>query len=173
MIELIGVGEDVRLDTLDKLAAGLARVFRDSCHVREERVDSSFAFDPVRKQYHATAFLRKLAGMEPKGRLLGIAGVDLYVPIFTFVFGEAQLAGPCGVVSIHRLREEFYGLPGKPDLLGARLLKEAVHELGHTFGLRHCPDWQCAMTASHTIDRLDLKAPALCPKCRKAALNGS
>lgn len=169
MIQLLPIGEDVRLETLDQLSAGLAREYRDSCHVREDRLDVSFAFDSVRKQYHATSILRDLAGIPGEARILGVTTVDLCVPIFTFVFGEAQVAGRAAVVSMHRLREEFYGLPANPALLGERLLKEAVHELGHTFGLRHCQDWQCAMASSHTIDRLDLKGIRLCRACRGVA----
>jgi archaemetzincin len=171
VIHLIALGEDVGLSTLDELAAGLAKEFRDSCHVREERVDIGFAFDPVRKQYHATSILRHLTGLARGARLLGVTAVDLCVPIFTFVFGEAQVAGQCAVVSMHRLREEFYGLPGNRELTATRLLKEAVHELGHTYGLRHCADWQCAMASSHTIDRLDLKGTRLCGACRRVAVN--
>ena len=167
MIHLIPIGEDVRLETLDELAVGLAREFRDSCHVREDRIDAAFAFDPVRKQYHATSILRHLTGLTPEVRILGVTSVDLCVPIFTFVFGEAQLAGRCGVVSFYRLREEFYGLASNRDLFRQRLLKEAVHELGHTSGLKHCTDWQCAMASSHTIDRLDVKGTRLCASCKR------
>jgi len=169
VIQLLPIGEDVRLETLDELSAGLAREYRESCHVRDGRLDVSFAFDSVRKQYHATSILRHLASVAGDARILGVATVDLCVPIFTFVFGEAQVSGCAAVVSMHRLREEFYGLPAKPTLLNERLLKEAVHELGHTFGLRHCRDWQCAMASSHTIDRLDLKGARLCHACRGAA----
>ncbi|MBI3470125.1 MAG: hypothetical protein HY013_02060, partial [Candidatus Solibacter usitatus] len=77
----------------------------------------------------------------------------------TFVFGEAQLEGRCALVSFHRLREEFYGLPARPDLLGERLLKEAVHEVGHTFGLRHCGRWSCVMALTHAVERLDPASP--------------
>jgi len=85
--------------------------------------------------------------------------------VLTFVFGEAQLSGNCAVVSLHRLREEFYGLPPNEELVRARLLKEAVHELGHTFGLRHCDNWQCVMTSSHAVERLDVKGTEFCFLC--------
>jgi archaemetzincin len=87
------------------------------------------------------------------------------VPILTFVFGEAQLQGGCALVSTHRLHEEFYGLETREELTRERLLKEAVHELGHTFGLRHCRDWRCAMASTHAVERLDLKEAAFCPAC--------
>jgi archaemetzincin len=85
--------------------------------------------------------------------------------VLTFVFGEAQLEGRCALVSLHRLREEFYGLPGSDALLRERLLKESVHELGHTFGLRHCDDWTCVMASTHAVERLDVKSVEFCRTC--------
>jgi archaemetzincin len=154
---------------LDELAAALARVFRVSCHVRAETFDAGFAFEPTRNQFHSTAILQALQALpRPEGvRLLGITGLDLYVPVLTFVFGEAQLEGDCALVSLHRLREEFYGLPASNDLLHERLVKEAVHELGHTFGLRHCEDWECVMASTHAVERLDIKSVAFCSDCRR------
>ncbi len=78
------------------------------------------------------------------------------------------MGGPCAVVSAHRLRQEFYGLPADPDLLAQRLLKEAVHELGHTLELTHCEDYHCVMAPSHAVEWIDLKESTLCPACRAA-----
>jgi archaemetzincin len=88
------------------------------------------------------------------------------------VFGEAQLDGNCAAVSLARLREEAYGMPPREDLLRERLLKQAVHELGHTFGLRHCADWQCVMTSSHAVERVDVKSAEFCAVCRKRVFRG-
>ena len=106
-----------------------------------------------------------------------MADVDLYIPILKYVFGEAQMGGPCAVVSVHRLRQEFYGLDRDDALLGQRLLKESVHELGHTLKLRHCQDYRCVMASSHSVEWIDLRESALCDACRsqvesKAALAG-
>jgi archaemetzincin len=92
--------------------------------------------------------------------------VDLYIPILTFVFGEAQVGGPCAVVSLHRLRQEFYGLPEDREILRYRLVKEAVHEIGHTLDLTHCDDYRCAMAPSHAVEWIDLKDSALCASCQ-------
>jgi archaemetzincin len=102
-------------------------------------------------------------------RMLGIVAVDLYIPILTYVFGEAQMGGPCAVISAHRLRQEFYGLPPNPDLFRQRVIKEAVHELGHTVNLTHCGDYRCAMAPSHAVEWIDLKESTLCTACQAAA----
>jgi len=156
------------LNVLEHLAAALARLFRTPCRIQPETVDLSFALDAGRKQYYSTALLQRLERMgDPAARVLGVTAADLYVPVLTFVFGEAQLDGNCAVVSTARLHEEFYGLPAREDLLRERLVKEAVHELGHTFGLRHCADWRCVMTSSHAVERLDVKGTEFCGACRK------
>ena len=156
------------LDLLEHLAASLARTFRTACRIRPERIDVSSAVDKARQQYYSTAILQQLEGAASGGvRVLGVTTCDLYVPVLTFVFGEAQLEGDCAVVSTARLHEEFYGLPSSEALLRERLLKEAAHELGHTFGLRHCNDWRCVMASSHGVERLDVKTAEFCPSCRK------
>jgi archaemetzincin len=157
----------VPVDLLDSLAAGLARRFRFSCRVQTKPLDVSFAFDPARRQYHSTAILARMQEQRSGDwRLLGITGHDLYVPVLTFVFGEAQLEGRCAVVSLHRLREDYYGLPPDGKLLQERLLKAATHELGHTFGLHHCADWNCVMASTHAVERLDVKGAEFCGACR-------
>jgi archaemetzincin len=156
------------IDLLEHLAAALARIFRAPCRIRPETVDVEFALDARRAQYYSTAILQRLEKTcDPDARVLGVAAHDLYVPVLTFVFGEAQLDGNCAVVSTARLRDEFYGLPAREDLMRQRLVKEAAHELGHTFGLRHCADWRCVMTSSHSVERLDVKEAEFCQRCRR------
>ena len=166
MIHLLGI--EVPADVLADLAARLAPIFHMACQVRPERLEVAFARDRLRNQYYSTAILQAMQPLaQPGARLLAVTSVDLYVPVLTFVFGEAQLSGACAVVSLHRLREEFYGLPARDDLLRERLLKEAVHELGHTFSLRHCDDWRCVMTSSHGVERLDVKGAEFCFLCAR------
>ena len=98
-------------------------------------------------------------------RLLGVTDRDLYIPILTFVFGEAQMGGSSAIVSYHRLRQEFYGLPPDLDLLANRLLIESVHELGHTLRLTHCDDFRCAMASSHAVEWIDIKDSGFCEDC--------
>jgi archaemetzincin len=158
---------EIHVDVMDRLAAELARVFQLSCHVGTEPLDIGFAFDPGRRQYHSTAILARMQTGASNARLLGVAAADLYVPVLTFVFGEAQTPGRCAVISAHRLHEEFYGLPPNATLLHERLTKAALHELGHTFGLTHCSHWNCVMASTHAVERLDLKDAAFCRACRR------
>ncbi len=159
--------EEVTLAILDDLAAELARIFHVSCHVREDRLVAEFAFDSVRGQYHSTSILQRMQSLAPDPEVtqLGVTSLDLYIPVLTFVFGEAQLSGRCALVSSCRLQEEFYGLPPNRILLQQRLAKEAIHEMGHTIGLKHCFDWRCVMASSHSVERIDLKGGQFCAAC--------
>ena len=159
------------LNLLEHLAASLARIFRTPCRIRPESFDVGFSLDEGRLQYYSTAILQRLERVaDPHARVLGVTGGDLYVPVLTFVFGEAQLDGNCAVVSTARLHEAFYGMPAREDLLRERLVKEAAHELGHTFGLRHCVDWRCVMASSHAVERLDIKGAEFCESCKKPVM---
>jgi archaemetzincin len=169
IISLVPVGR-VERGHLDSLAQGLASRLRVACRIRPDGLNGEFAYNPVRGQYHSTEILKRLL-QDPHAeswRILGVTDVDLYIPILTFVFGEAQLGDTGALVSTHRLRPEFYGLPQDPGLVQERLLKEALHELGHTFGLRHCPDYLCVMSASHAVERIDLKQADFCLACTGA-----
>jgi archaemetzincin len=169
-IDLLPVGE-VGSAALDELREGLAEVFRVPCLILEEDFDPSFAWHAVRNQFHSSEILAQMHDSAPRGagvRRLGVTGVDLYVPILTFVFGEAEVGGACAVVSSHRLRQEFYGLPAAPEVERERLLKEAVHELGHTLELTHCNDYRCVMAASHSVEWIDMKEAQFCEDCREA-----
>ncbi len=152
---------------LRHLAPALANTFGVSCEILSTVLDPEFAFHGERQQYHSSEILMHMQNlMKPNSwRILGITAADLYIPILTFVFGEAQMGGQCAVVSLHRLRQEFYGLPPSQALLRHRLVKEAVHELGHTINLTHCDDYQCVMAPSHAVEWIDLKDSALCPSC--------
>jgi len=166
-LQLLPIG---RLDSrlLAELAPGLAETFRVPCETLPQNLDPEFAFHGERQQYHSSEILYRLqdAVNADSWRILGVAAVDLYIPILTFVFGEAQMKGPCAVVSMHRLRQEFYGLPTDESVLRDRLLKEAVHEVGHTLNLTHCDDYRCVMSPSHAVEWIDLKESALCPACQ-------
>jgi archaemetzincin len=171
LLQLLPIGDfDGRL--LMELAPAMAHVFRVPTQVLPARLDPEFAYHGERQQYHSSEMLQAMQRYvgPDSWRVLGVTGVDLYIPILTFVFGEAQIGGPCGLVSAHRLRQEFYGLPPDRAILQQRLLKEAVHELGHTLDLTHCDDYQCAMAPSHAVEWIDLKDSMLCGTCQARVL---
>ena len=169
-IRLVPFGA-VELALLERLRMSLSAELKTTCTVEFHSVDPAVAFHPERQQYHSTQMLDALAATARDGEVnLGVTSVDLYIPILTFVFGEARVAGCCAIVSTHRLRQSFYGLPPDEDLEFDRLLKEAVHELGHTMGLHHCQDYECVMASSHGVERIDLKKWTLCKSCKAGAL---
>lgn len=124
------------------------------------------AYDPERKQYSSSKLLASLEKSDRDERVVGIADVDLYVPSLNFVFGEADMASGTAIVSLCRLREEYYGLTPDENLFLERATKEIVHELGHTFGLGHCPNNQCVMHFSNSLADTDLKKAYFCSMCR-------
>lgn len=165
-IEVVAVGP-VGRPALESVAAALRREYGVPCSVSYASVDPAPALHPERRQYHSTEILQMLSALRLPGRTLGVTHADLYIPILTFVFGEAQLNGTCALVSTHRLSETFYGLPFDDRLSHERLMKCAIHEIGHTEGLIHCDDQQCVMAAAHAVEWLDLKGPARCEECRE------
>jgi archaemetzincin len=124
------------------------------------------AFNPQRHQYLASKILDFLTTFAEEGaRVLGIVKVDLYAPSLNFVFGQAMIGGPCALVSLARLNPVFY--EGKPStkLWQERAVKESLHEVGHTFSLRHCPNADCVMFFSNSLSDTDRKPADFCPSC--------
>jgi archaemetzincin len=123
------------------------------------------AFDARRGQHASGAILRWLGETGPRGaKVLGITDRDLFIPILTYVFGEAQLGGAAAVVSTARLAEDAGAAPGR--VLVERLAKEAVHEVGHAFGLLHCATEDCVMARSPAVREVDEKSSLPCAECR-------
>ena len=154
---------------LEPLTAGIFRAFGMRAKCAKFRIDLSPAFDPLRQQYNSSYLLSKLLAqpLADADKVLGIAEVDLFIPILTFVFGEAQLDGPGAIVSMHRLNNKFYGMPENDTLLVQRIVKESIHELGHTFGLLHCSSPGCVLSSSTYVEDIDQKSDELCRQCRK------
>ncbi len=125
------------------------------------------AYDPKRKQYQSVEIMKMLAQASPRDahRILGVTDVDLAIPMLSFLFGQAQLDGRVAVVSLWRLRQEFYGLPSDQKTLRDRTMKEVLHELGHTFGLVHCTDSSCVMSLATHIGLVDSKSDRYCERC--------
>ncbi len=165
-IRLLPLGS-IPQQVLSDLATGISAGYHLPCELLAAEPNPAFAYNVTRQQYSSTEILAAVARRSTPndGRLLAVTPVDLYIPILTFVFGEAQLHGNAAVVSYHRLRQEFYGLPTDERILSERLLKESIHELGHTLTLPHCDDYECVMAPSHAVEWIDLKTHRFCTTC--------
>lgn len=143
---------------------------------RVKRIDLNLnvrkSYSSDRKQYFSTQLLAEAVNQTSliNGKVVLLVNFDLYVPVFTFVFGEAQLNGKHSIVSLCRLHEEFYTGETNMNLLLQRAIKEILHELGHNFGLLHCSNWECVMHSSSIIEEVDIKGNNYCPDCMKAVI---
>lgn len=153
------------------LLDGLSLALNDIFKLPVTTLNRSFSLeggrDPIRNQYNSTWILSRILEIVPSEpcKVLGVTSMDLYVPVLTYVFGEAQLKGIAAVVSTYRLRDELYGLPENPEKLRGRLEKEAVHELGHTFGIIHCREPECVMYSTTYAEEIDFKTKHFCKVC--------
>ncbi len=98
-------------------------------------------------------------------KIVGLVDVDLYSPGFDFVFGEADIAAGVATVSLYRLRQAYYDQPPDSNVFEERAIKEAIHEVGHLYGLGHCPNPKCVMHFSISSADVDLKTDTFCAKC--------
>ena len=154
---------------LQTLKKHLLKVFPKLEEIEELSLPSQIleeAYTPARGQYNSTKILFKLTeSIQVKSeRFLAITSVDLYAYGLNFVFGEAQFPGRFAIISLCRLKPEFYGEPDG-ELFSERVKKEVTHELGHTFGLTHCPNPKCVMHFSNSIADTDLKSNIFCDIC--------
>jgi len=141
------------------------KVFVGRIHLETARY-----FDPDRRQYNADALLRQVydsRNLFMDTKVIGLLDVDLFIPILTYIFGQAFLGGEAAIASAFRLRNERYGLPHNENLFRSRLVKEVLHELGHTFGLKHCINPECVMRSSTYVEDIDQKSATFCSACRR------
>ena len=152
---------------LDRLATCLEERFIASARVERSLVVPRSSLNSSRGQLFVSTLNTKVRRAHPDGDavLLAITDFDLYKTSHRFVFGDADEAQSIAVVSLCRLRSEFYGEAADTNLLFQRALKESIHELGHAFGLRHCYNARCAMYYSNSIFESDNKMPHFCENC--------
>ena len=165
-IAFVAIG-DVDRKVIAVLRNDLGKVFNRQTLIGKPMPNPDYAFNKKRSQYLSTAILNAITGQPDAAayeKILGIVDHDLYVPRLNFVFGEA--GSKAAVISLTRLRQEFYHLPENRPLFRQRVFTEAVHELGHTFGLRHCENPRCAMFFSKSLSDTDRKGPVICISCK-------
>jgi archaemetzincin len=171
-IDIVPIGE-VEETVLSFLKQSIFQTFKIQTRIRNRPFDLSLSYDPVRDQYNSSGLLLDLINDAPPEtlKILGVTELDLFIPIFTFLFGEAQLNGIGALVSAHRLHNRFYGISEDRKLLESRLLKEGIHELGHTFGLIHCFTLKCVMKSSTYVEEIDQKSIHFCRACEQEVLH--
>jgi archaemetzincin len=165
-IVLVAVG-NINQEVMEWLKKELNKVFKKRVLIGDGMNEPHYAFHKERKQYLSTTILTAILERKkhtPYEKILGILDHDLYVPELNFVFGEAS--GKAAVISFTRLRQSFYKLPEDQELFRRRVLTEALHELGHTFGLGHCENPRCVMFFSNSLMDTDRKGSEFCQKCR-------
>jgi archaemetzincin len=165
-ILLVSVGEaDPKV--IEVLKNNLNKVFGKEVSLGKGMPEPHYAFNKKRNQYLSTMILNAMAKEKEfttYEKVLGIVDHDLYVPDLNFVFGEASRKA--AVISLTRLRQEFYNLPEDRILFHMRVLTEAVHELGHTYGLGHCENPRCVMFFSNSLIDTDRKGSEFCQRCK-------
>jgi archaemetzincin len=155
-------------EILRRLRTAVAKFFAIPVRVLRPRPLPEQTYHIVRSQYHSTQILENLLSDNASGafRTLGITSVDLFIPILTFVFGEAQLNGKAAVISLFRPRGDADSTNPLLAVVLKRLIKLSIHELGHTFGLGHCREEGCLMGFSANLEKLDQKNLAFCHYCQ-------
>jgi archaemetzincin len=159
--------ENIAVCNYQSLGREIHRTFDFKTEIKSLLQDVNFAYDLTRDQYHSTAILEKLASTSPPSatKIVAITHVDLFIPILTHVYGEAQLAGKACIVSTFRLQEGL-SITNIEKEFENRVVKEVLHELGHTFNLRHCDDKSCIMHYCRSIKDVDRKTDQLCRYCK-------
>lgn len=159
---------------LNTITADIRQLYGFPVEMRECLSDISSFYDPVRRQYDANKLLKYIKSKADDNTLktLGLFRVDLFIPILTYIFGQAMFNGNTGVVSVYRLRNEQYGLQPDQELLRERLRKVVIHELGHTFGLVHCLNPGCVMRSSTYVEDIDQKKLKFCNSCKLQLTSG-
>ena len=154
---------------LNDIASGITQEFLLPVSIEHNHLDMGEYYDPMRRQYDGNRILRELdrSSHQRYDKVIGLYRVDLFIPILTYIFGQAELKGRVGIASLFRLRNEHYGMKKDDSLLLERFSKVVNHELGHLFGLVHCHTPSCLMRSSTYVEDLDQKSHKLCAKCRR------
>ncbi len=129
--------------------------------IATEKEIPATAFNRARQQYRGNPFLNVARG-ERTDRVLAVTNYDLYARNLNFIFGLAESGGKSAVISLFRLR-----MGADEETFRGRAIKEAIHELGHTWGLSHCKNPRCVMHFSNSLEDTDRKETDWCERCNR------
>ncbi len=154
--------------SLESIAEAITEELDMQVHIVEKRIDLSDYYDINRRQYDGNKLMKIVENefVHTSGKIVALFNVDLFIPILTFIFGQAYLGGKIAIASKFRLRNEHYGLKPNELLLLDRFKKEVIHELGHALGLIHCHTPECVMRSSTYVEDIDQKTQSFCKICR-------
>jgi len=166
LIGVVPFGEVSEL-ALKVIAANISAYFKLVADILPPLEHPEFAFDERRLQYDAGTIIKAFESMSFSHyeKVIGVLNQDLFVPIFTHVYGEAKQGGKFGLVSLFRLSKNPDGSSPPSSLYYERAAKVALHELGHLFNLFHCEEKRCLMHFSGGIEDLDESPLYLCRYC--------
>ncbi|MFH1296260.1 MAG: archaemetzincin family Zn-dependent metalloprotease [Bacteroidota bacterium] len=161
-------------DFLKMIAENVSREFLLPVKIKEGHLDLSDFHDFARRQYNGNNLLKEVDTKFSSDSLktIGLFSVDLFIPILTYIFGQAYLEGRTGIASWYRFSNERYGMKKDEEMMRDRFKKEVIHELGHTFGLIHCHVPTCVMRSSTYVEDIDQKSSSLCHQCREKLREG-
>lgn len=158
-----------KAEILEGVAGVVNREFHYPVAMKEAHIDLGVFYDAGRRQYNGNDLLKKMTMFWEQDAVknIGLFSVDLFIPILTYIFGQAYLGGYSAIASTFRLGNERYGMKSDEHLFLERLSKEVIHELGHCFGLVHCHTPACVMQSSTYVEDIDQKSTSFCGECRK------
>jgi archaemetzincin len=169
-IGVLAVGQ-VAPEMLAALAEGLEKTFPDTNVqvIKQSLPLPEQALDKKRNQYNSNVILNEILGSWSKMPcyriILGVVDMDIFASGLNYVFGEAFTPGRAALISLWRLKPEFYSDSANLAVYSVRSLKEAIHEVGHTLGLQHCSKTLCVMHFSNSIFDTDKKQSLFCDQC--------
>ena len=165
-IAVVPLGK-VGIDILRVIGDSLQGILRLPVDLLDTEQLPPDAFMESRNQHNAMTIIKHLSNHYSRHtmKVLGVTNRDICNPILTYVFGEAYMGGSAAVLSCYRLYKGTESEFVSREILLDRIVKVALHEIGHTFNLPHCHTGRCVMRASHNLAELDQKLNYLCDYC--------